>query len=71
MEQIGNLPGVLSRVLIMKDPKGKIKSFGPQTLNKGQLVKSLELGNDEMKWRMGWREEAWRSGDHWEAVVEI
>lgn len=41
-----------------KGPFSKIKSFEPQTNNKGQLLKYLEVGN-EIEWGMDWVGKAW------------
>lgn len=45
--------------LDLKGPFSKIKSFEPQTNNKGQSLKYLEVGNDEIEWGMDWVRKAW------------
>ena len=42
-----------------KGPFSKIKSLEPQTNNKGQSLKYLEVGNDEIEWGMDWVGKAW------------
>ena len=49
----------------------KIKSFEPQTNNRGQSLKYLEVGNDDIEWGMDWVGKAWQYGDQCKAIVGI
>lgn len=51
-KEIGKFTEVLSRVLTMKDPKGNIKSSETQASSTGESLNCLDLGNDEIEWRM-------------------
>lgn len=43
----------------MKDPKGEIKSLGPQNITERQPQQCLGLGNDKIEWRMDCRYESY------------